>query len=640
MLQSIRDGLHKHKWLGYVVLGALALVFAAWGAYGIVNVNFGGTNYAADADGQKIPLEAARNAWVREQAQYQQQLGGEIPAPQKALLQDQLLESLIRDALLTERAHHLGYRVTEAELREAVRNEPAFQIEGVYSAEVAKERLAQAGISLDAFQDELRGALQRAQIENGIAISDFQTPTEVQRARALRNEERQVRYVVISPEKYAAEVHVDDAGVQAYYKAHQAQYMTPEFAKLQYAELRLDQLEAQMTPTDADLRTAYEKNKERYVVAEKRHAQHILIPIGKDEAAAKKLAEDVLAQAKAGKDFAALAKKYSQDPGSADKGGDLGWADRNQFVGPFADALFSMSVGEIRGPVKSQFGYHIIKLDEIQPGKVKSFEEARPELEAEVRRNQAADRFGEIQEQLQSKIDQSGSDLDTLAREFKLQSGDIPQFVRGAGAAPLGAAPAIQELVFGDTALPAGKIGGPVTVGEDRLVLVKVLERHKPEPKPLTAVHDAIVAAIRKQRGSEAALQAAQGGQKQLASGTPFDEVAKSLGVTADPPRFVGRSDPSVPAQLRAAVFDSPKPTDQPVYQAVPLQSGSAALVAILMVRTEGAPVAKEQQEAQIKQQAQQAKQDAARAGRSDVEAYLAEVRRTADVQKNPKAFE
>jgi peptidyl-prolyl cis-trans isomerase D len=641
MLQSIRDGLQSHKWLMYIVLGALALIFAAWGAYGIVNFNTGGSTYAAEADGQKVSLESARNAWLNQQTQYQQRLGGEIPPAEKAFLQDRILEALIREALLTQRSRELGYRVSEKDVMQAIREEPAFQIEGKYSPQVAQERLAQAGISTQTFETELRAALQRAQLQNGIAVSDFQTPTEIQRSRALQNEQREVRYALVPADKYSAAIQVDEAAVQAYYKAHQAQYMTPESAKLQYAELRLDQLAAQVTPNEDELKAAYEKNKDRYNEPEKRHGRHILIPIGKDDAAAKKQAEEVLAQAKSGKDFAALAKQYSQDPGSSDKGGDLGWADRNQFVGPFADALFSMNVGELRGPVKTQFGYHIIRLDEVQPGKTKSFETVRPELEAELKRNAAADKFGEIQEQIQQRLEQSGAtDLNVLAKEFNLQTGEVSPFLRGAGGPPLGAAPPLQDIVFGDSALQPGRIGGPVLVGEDRLVLVKVTEHNKPAPKPIAEVRDGIVAEIKKERGSEAALKAAQEAQAKLQAGTSFDDVARQLGVSSEPAKFIGRSDSTIPAQLREVVFNSPKPTAKPIYRAVPLQTGGAALVAVTQLRTETTDLDKDKQAEQLKQQTLMAKQDAARHGQADAAAYVEEMRRTADVRKNPKAFE
>ena len=638
MLQSIRDGLQSHRWLMYIVLGALALIFAAWGAYGIVSFSATSTSYAAEAGGEKVTVESAREAWMREQTQYQQRLGGELPPPLKAQLQDRLLESMIRETLLTQRTHDMGYRISDQDVVQALLKEPAFQVEGQYNAEVAKSRLAEAGLSLAAFEKELRGVLQRSQVQNGIAISDFQTPVEIARTRALQNEEREVRYALLPAEKYSADVQVDDAAVQAYYKAHQAEYMTPELVHLQYAELRLDQLAAQITPSDADLKAAYEKNKDRYLEPEKRHARHILIPVEKDDAAAKKLADDVAAQVKAGGDFAALAKKYSKDPGSAENGGDLGWADSKQFVGPFSDTLFKMKPGEVAGPIKTQFGYHVIRLEEIQPAKGKSFDDVRSELAAEVKRNAAADRFGEIQEQLQSKMDQAGGDLQTLAKEFNLQTGEIAQFARGTGGAPLGAAQPVQELVFGDSALQAGRLGGPVMAGEDRLVIVKVLEHHKPEAKPVAEVREGIVAALRKERGSQAALKAAQEAQAKLEGGTSFDEVTKQLGVASEPAKFVGRTDPSVPAQVRELVFSSPKPTDKGVYRALALQTGGAAVFAVTKLRSE--PAAQKDQQAQAQQQVLLAKQDAARHGQADAAAYVEEMRRTADVRKNPKAFE
>src|SRR5579872_952852 len=174
--------------------------------------------------------------------------------------------------------------------------------------------------------------------------------------------------------------------------------------------------------------------------------------------------------------------------------------------------------------------------------------------------------------------------------------------------------------------------------GEDRLVIVKVLEHHKPEAKPVAEVREGIVAALRKERGSQAALKAAQEAQAKLEGGTSFDEVTKQLGVASEPAKFVGRTDPSVPAQVRELVFSSPKPTDKGVYRALALQTGGAAVFAVTKLRSE--PAAQKDQQAQAQQQVLLAKQDAARHGQADAAAYVEEMRRTADVRKNPKAFE
>ena len=241
VLQRIRDRLHGP--LAYVVLGPIVLVFVAWGAYGIVNLSVGGANYAAEADGTKISLEEARNAWLRSQAMFQQQLGGaELPAPLRDKLQDQTLENLIQNALLAQRTEKLGYRASSADLREAIHGVPGFQIAGQYSPEAAKAALAQAGISLETFENELRTDVRRVQLEGGIRASNFLTPSELKRLTSLEDQQREVRYFVLPADKFAAGIKVDDAAVAAYYKAHQSQYMTAESDRLEYAELRLDAL--------------------------------------------------------------------------------------------------------------------------------------------------------------------------------------------------------------------------------------------------------------------------------------------------------------------------------------------------------------------------------------------------------------
>jgi peptidyl-prolyl cis-trans isomerase D len=635
MLQRIGDSLHsqRYRWFWYIILGALALVFAAWGAYGLVSQSVGGASgYAAEADGVKIPVEQAHNVWQRQQLMWQQRLGGaEIPAELRGKLQDQTLEKMIENALLEKRTQELGYRISREQLHEAILNEPAFQISGQYSAEAAKAALAQASMSIDSFEGQLRTDLRRAQLEGGIRASNFLTPAELTRMSELEGQEREVRYFVLPVAMFSAAARIDDAAVAAYYKAHQAQFMTLESAHLQYAELRLESLATQQAVSDADLHAAYEKNKSRLTVPEKRHARHILIT-GKDDATALALAQQVLAQAKAGKDFGELAKQYSQDPGSAHNGGDLNWSERGAFVAPFSDALFSMSVGEIKGPVKTQFGYHIIRLDEIQAGKGKSFEDARADLEAQLRRDRATDRFGEIQEQLQSKLAEPGADLATLAQEYHLEQGDVPSFVKGAGAAPLGAAPQLQDVVFADPPLANGHLGGPVLLGDDRLVIVKLLEHHAPEAKPLAQVRDAIVAAITREQASQAALKAAQGARDKLAAGGSFDAVLQDLKVTADPAHFVGRRDPSIPPQLRELVFAMPRPAGKPEFRALSLSDGGAAVVQLTALRTAPAADPKARLEA--------GSEEAQRQGANDVLAYQDEVRRTADVRKNPKAFD
>ena len=634
MLQKITDTIETHKWLWYSILGALALVFAAWGAYGIVNLNFSTSSYAAEAGGQTISLDQAHNAWMRQQGRLQQQFGGNIPPSVQKSIQDQVLESLISDALMSEHTEKLGYRVSDSELLAAIRNEPAFQVAGTYSPDVAKEVLAENRLSLDQYEEQKRSELRRLQLLDGIVSSDFVTPVEAARAQSLRDEEREVQYAILPAASYKSAAPIDPAAVAAYYKAHQSDYLVPESVDLRYAQLTLAQVASTEAVSDADLQKAYDKEKSRFVEPERREASHILIPFGKDPAAALKQANKVLALAKSGQSFAALAKQYSQDPGSARNGGSLGWMDRGGFVAPFADALFGIkSVGDIVGPVKTQYGYHIIRLDGIQPGRTKTLAEARPELQAQLQQNEAKNRFGDIEDSLQSRLQDPGVTLASLTKEFNLTTGEVPQFLLGAGGLPLGLAKPVQSQVFGGSAIAAGTIGGPVILDNDKMVIFEVAARHPSHVKPLAEVRDSITAALQKQRETDAALAAAKAARAQLAAGTSFDQVAKSLKVSVDPPKFVGRGDPSIPAEILSEAFDSAKPVHGPVYEAVALQDGGAALIAVTQVRS-GAQQTNKYLEQALEQEELQ------RNGNADALGYIAQLRATAKVRKNPDAFQ
>ncbi|MBV6422312.1 MAG: Peptidyl-prolyl cis-trans isomerase D [Steroidobacteraceae bacterium] len=620
MLQKIRD--HLHGAIGYTILGAIALVFVAWGAYGIVDVGIGRSAFAAKVNGEKIPLETARQAWLDQQAQVARAFGGEIPAERRAELQQSVLEGLIARTMIDARVHDLGYRVTDAQIREAIEHEPAFQVDGKYSATIAKARLAQVGLSVQAFEADLRTSLARQQLQRAIGVSEFVTKKELDRIVGLEDEQREVTWALLTAADFAP-ARIDEAAVRAYYDANTQQYMTTESVRLAWGELRLDQAAAQITVVDEDLRKLYAEHKDRYVEPERRRARHILV-------ADEKTADDVLAKLKAGGDFAALAKQYSKDAVSAANGGDLGFATRATFVAPFADAVFGMKVGELRGPVKTQYGYHVIQLEAIEPGKTKTFEEARPDLEAQYRREQAADRFGDAEEQLQTRLELPGATIESLAKEFGLATGVVDNFERGAGGGVLGGSPALQDVVFSDAVLNQGRVGGPVALGEDRVVVVKVLEHRKPVARPLADVRDQVVATLKHQQGLDAARAAAQAALGRLQAGDAF--AVALAGRRIEGPRYIGRTDPSAPAAVRTRVFATPRPQGKPIYEVVPTDDG-AAVVAVLESRADPAPLSAEARQERVQNVV-------SRLGTADIAAYVAEARRKAKVTVNPSAFE
>jgi len=542
------------------------------------------------------------------------------------------VEQLVRAKLLIHRSDKLGYRAPESAVVEAMRQEPAFQVDGKYSPEAARGRLAQAGISEPVYERQLSEDLQREQLEQGIRESNFLTAAERDRLNTLQHEQREVRYAIFSGDSFAGTGPVDEATLDEYYKRHQQDFKTPESVKLQYAELSLDRIASQVQVSDADLKSYYDQNKDRFNVPEKRHAHHILIEHGSDDAAALKKAQGIYEQIKAGKDFETLARQNSADAGSAARGGDLGWAERGYYEPAFADALFAMKPGEVRGPVKTQYGYHIIRLDEVQAGRTQSFEEARAEIESNLRRERAGDRYGELQEQLQQKMEQQPSDLEAVAKQLGLETGIVDSFESGGGGPPLGNSAELERLVFSDPVLLEHKLGGPVALGEGRLVILKALEHREAKLRPLSEVREQVASGVRKDRGSKASFAAAQAAAQKLESGVAFDAALKGLPVKAEPTTFVGRQDTTVPGAVVQMAFGSRRPDPaHPIIRALQTPDGGAVLVEVLGGRVDSLNQT-EQLQARIRQ-------DAQREGAGDFSAYVEETRRLAEVQKNPSAL-
>jgi peptidyl-prolyl cis-trans isomerase D len=638
MLQSISDIVKGH-WLFKGILGAIALVFAVWGSYGIVDLSFGPANYGLKVNGEAISADTLNRAWVQRQSEAEQS-GGDLSDAQKSALQEQLLNEYAQQTVLRQRADKDGFRASDAQVRSALESEPAFQVDGKYDVTVAKAMLAQAGIDQNSYIADRRQELGIAQLAQGIELSDFLTPSELKNIYALENEQREVRYALLPADRFAAAVTVDDKKITAWYQAHQSDYMNPESVHLQYAELTLDAIAGALKVSDADLQAFYDKNKARYVEGEKRHAHHILIAVSnpqdpKADADALAKAKDVEAQLKAGKDFAELARKYSADPGSAKQGGDLGWAEKSAYVAQFADALFAMQAGQISDPVKTQFGYHIIRLDEVRPQHAQTLTEARPQIEAEYRREQASSLFGDRQEQLQQKLENggAGSDLAALATEFGLTTGEAKDFTRSGGA-PLGNKPELIRAVFSDEALSGGRISGPVALADDRIAIFKVLEHHAPSVKPLADVRNEVIAAVRRSEGSQAAKNAADEALKALNAGSSFDTVAKTLGVTAAPAATFGRGDPQLPASVRETAFAAPAPADnKPVYRVVGTDNGGAAVLAVLAVHSGAAGANPKNDEQLVAQYTKRHRE-------GDLSAYIQDLQHTATIKKNPSAFQ
>jgi peptidyl-prolyl cis-trans isomerase D len=631
MLQSIHDKLKG--WLAYVVLGAIGLVFVFWG----INWTLSAPTYAAKVNGSEISSNEVRQTYQQQLAQMERQSNVPLDETMRNEIKRRVLDEYVNSEALVTRADDLGYRVSDSELLAEMSKVPAFQVDGKFDQAHALAVLNAQGRSVSEIEGLFRRDAKLRQLDTALNASSFATPTELKEFRALTRQQRELAWLTLSATKYAASATPDDAAIKAYYDAHKSEYMTPETVNLRYVELSLAQLESKVSVDDAQLKAFYEEQKtktpDRFSQAEQRRVRHILLPVNdpKEDAAVKLKAESILKRAQGGEDFSKLAKEFSQDPGSAAQGGDLGWSEKKVFVGPFADAAFSMKVDEIRGPVKTQFGYHILKLDGIQPPAVKTFEQSKAELETEYKRNEAERLFNNAQDQLADAALQNATDIESVAKKAGLTVQDIANFNRNDGGGPLGKVPAVIDAAFSQDVLD-GRLSPIVEVEKGRGVVLRATDHQVPQQKPLEAVRTDVVAAWKKQRGVELAAAAAADAAKRLNAGESWDAVAKSLGLSGQAPKFISRSDQDVPMEIRASAFSAPKPAQKSIYENLSLANGDAAVLAFSAVRVD--PNAAIVKDDDIR------RQFASQIASSEAQSYAAAARADAKVTLNPKAID
>jgi peptidyl-prolyl cis-trans isomerase D len=630
MLQQIRDKITG--WFAIVFLSAIAIVFIFWGIQFESSVNVA----AATVNGEKIPVEVVRRAWQERQAELQQTSRDELTPEAVKQGQEQLVDEFIRRELLLQRADEFGYRVSDRELAEALARIPALQVDGQFSRDRYSALLRSQGRSEADFEAEFRRDLEINQLRNAVAVSAFALPGEIRRRVELMGEMRDVRLVVLPAEQYAGTVEVSPEDVAAWYEKNAADFRAPESVSLQYLQVTLADVAAGVEVTDEALKAYYEQVAgERYVSTERRRARHILVETSADDAAALAKAEALAKRARDGEDFAALAEQNSDDPGSKSQGGDLGWSTRESFVTPFADALFAMQAGEIGGPVKTQFGYHVIKLEEVDAGHQRSFDEVRQELEADYRNDQAQSLFYERSQQL---ADEAFANLDSLgpvAEKLGLPLQSVPDFTRQGGE-PLGSDRKLIEAAFSDEVLQERRNSPAINVGDDKVIVLHVTDYRPASQRPLEEVRDEVEAALRDQRSRQATEAAAKTAAARLEGGESLEAVAADLGRPISGVIPLTRNADGVPPELQKAIFAAAAPAAGQVVSGVgTLPNGDAALFVVSAVRP-GSMAAPE-----IASQAESiAQQAAGQVAIEEFSGYMAELERNAKIKRNPKVWE
>lgn len=541
------DFVAKHKRLLQFVL-ALIIVppFAFWGIQWTQRDVTGAGNVAS-VGGQKISEQEFADALRRQQDDLRSRLGRNFDASMfdSSAMRTQLLEGLISQRLLEQYAARRNLTIGKEQLDETISSIPAFQENGRYSSERAKAMLRAEGYTEDSFLATLRRDIIVQQITAALADSGFASTTEAVQIARLRAQQREVAEYRIRTEPRQANVNADS--IRAYYESNSARFQVPEQVRVEYLVLNVDALVASETASAEEVKASYEANISRYGEPEQRRASHILIGFksGSGEAEKTKVRERasaILSQLrKSPASFAELARKNSDDPGSASKGGDLGYFSRGMMVGPFEDAAFRLKPNEISEPVESDYGFHIIKLTGIKPGKVKSLDQVRPQIEGELKRQKAARRFAEMAETFSNLVYEQADSLKPAAERFKLAIQHADGVTRQS--APVAALnnPKLLAALFSDDAIKNRRNTDAIETAPGTLISARVIDHKTASLRPLDEVKGEIsrlliqqeALALARKQGAERLEELKKGG----ASGTAFGPAKL---VSRDNPQGMG----------------------------------------------------------------------------------------------------
>ena len=565
MLQNIRD--NSQGWISKTIIGIIVMLLALTGFEAIFNTSGSGRN-AAEVNGEEISLDALNQAMNMQRRQLVQQLGGDFDP---SLLDDRLvreasLRGLIDQALLLQGARNADFAFSDVALDQLILQTPEFAVDGVFNAARFDQFIQQLGYNRLQFRDLLRQEMLVGQLQAGIGASGFVTDEQIEHFARLEQQTRDFAFITVPADDTAIEVSEQQA--REYYEQNAERFRSPEQVVLEYIELNKESFFDQVEVTEEQVESLYQQRIAN--LAQQRRAAHILIESDSDEAKAK--IEKIALRVAAGEDFAALAKEFSDDPGSASEGGDLGFAGPGVYDPDFEDALYALNEGEVSQSVRTEFGWHLIKLLGVQSPEVPTLESLKPELERELKTQQVEQRFVEVSKQLEDSAFES-SDLAQPAQELGLTVQTSEPFGRDGGNG-IAANRQVVQTAFSDEVLADGANSSVMELDPDTAVVVRVKQHLLPETLPFEAVQESIVAQLRQ---SQAADKASEEGERLLSALREGEQVQAQWQASEAASRNQEGVEPAVLQQ----VFRMPRPqaSDQPSYGSVRLGNGDFVVI-------------------------------------------------------------
>ncbi|MEO1037769.1 MAG: SurA N-terminal domain-containing protein [Pseudomonadota bacterium] len=621
MLTEIRNRFTNT--VGLVIIGVIAVTFVLVGP----TMSFTGQAYYARVNGISVQPAEVEQAYQRQAEDFRRQVGSIPPALDqriRAQAQEQVITEKVMQSYLEEN------RIVAAKdsIVDAIRSNPTFQDGDRFSNELYRQTLAGVGMMPERYEQQIGQTLARGQLRDGISATSFVTPGELRRYIELTRERRQIMYAVFALDAWQSDDDPAAERIQTYFDENSDRFQTEATAELAYIELSVDELAASIDVSDSAISDYFDGISEDYRTDPERNPRHILITIDDgDEAAAETLAQSLTERALAGEDFAALATEFSKDGGSASQGGDLGWVRPGQFVPSVDEAVFAMAIDEIRGPIRSDFGYHVVRLDAIRDGGIPPLADVRAEVESDYRNAEAEQLFTDKNAQLGDELFDNPV-LEDLAATLGVDVKVIDDFTRASGALFLNS-PDVIASVFGDVPVRGAALSEPIEYQEGRVIVLRVNEFSPPATRPLADVREQIVATLK--AGDAAAARATALGELLATSrndATVFVDAAAELGGEVFEAVTLERNQVGAfPGDLVDTVFEQRAPEVNRTAFGRANGSGDDAIVFALQTVSPGDPATLGAAERDALRQ-----QLAQRGGISDLAAFILALREEAKV--------
>ena len=565
MLTSIRE--RATGWIAWAIVILITIPFALWG----VNSYFsGGTNVnVAEIDGEEIDYQTYQRALYNERERVRQQYGQNISADFLSgnILGRQVVNRLANEILLYRYANDQGFRISDEQLVEAILSSPGFQTEdGKFNRDQYERVLQFSGYSPSQFEEIQRNSAAVQQIQTGFIESVLPMDDAVDDILKVLKQKRIGEYSVIEPSRFLSESEVSEEEIQASYDRDKDRYKEEGRVKVQYIELLLLDFAKNLTPDEETLRDQYNADTERYLQAEQRSVSHILLKTeGDEDAGANELASQLVERLRAGEDFGALAAEYSADVGSAENEGSIGWIGRGATVPEFEVVAFSLKAGETSEPVKTNFGIHIIQVNEIESEKIKDFEEVRDELVEQVKRNRAELEMFEISEELRNIAYEQPDSLDPAADALGLNLEVSEWFTRTEGTG-IAENPTVRAAAFSDEVLQQEFNSDVIQIDDGHLVVLRKNEFLAAKQLELAEVKAEVTEKLLALKSTAKAQGFAEELIKELKDGGDWNQVLSENGLSVtDIPSSDNESTDPLSFAIAKIVYSTEKPSPEKV---------------------------------------------------------------------------